>query len=72
MSESGDRNPPAEMVEVSKDEFFRHIADTPGDPMPSNKEREFTTWETRTRRVVGWSVPGWANPGVPHRYAITK
>lgn len=56
---------PAGMVIVSQDEFFAGIAATPNDPMPSQSDPYHTSWETRSRQVVGRSYPGWKNSGMP-------
>ncbi len=60
---------PSGMNEVTQDEFFAVIG--PRDIVPRN-ERTFTVWETRSRERVGWSAPGWANPGEhPSVYALS-
>lgn len=60
------------MVEVSKEEFFKALYADPRDIMPSHKDPDFTTWETRERVVWGWSCPGWKNPGERKIFAVCK
>lgn len=55
---------PEGMREVTKEEFFRllYAACTPTrDIMPSTRNREFVSWEDKSRTVWGWSFPGWGN-----------
>jgi hypothetical protein len=61
-------NTPANMHEVNKDEFYAVIG--PQDVHPATANPDCTIWETPTRQVVGWSYPGWRNPGEPKRYAL--
>lgn len=69
---SRNANVPSGMVEVSKDLFFATLFADRRDIMPRHSQRNYTTWETKSREVWGWSTPGWANPGDPKRYAIRK
>lgn len=55
---------PAGFKEVTKAEFFAVIG--PQDVNPTVQNPAFTTWETRSREVVGWSYPGWKNSGNPN------
>jgi hypothetical protein len=63
---------PAGMIEVTKDQFFSALYKDPRDIMPSNRNPNYTTWETRDRAVWGWSSPGWKNPGDPAVWAIAQ
>lgn len=49
-------HPPAGMTQLSKEEFFEALAGAPGDPMPTTKYRDHTTWETRNGLIWGWST----------------
>ena len=63
--------PPAGFVVVDEQEFFAKIG--PIDVHPSARMPFFTTWEMRDRRVIGWSFPGWKNPGaLPKVWALAK
>ncbi len=62
--------PPSGMKLVSQDEFFKALCADPRDIMPSHQEPLFTTWETKSRQVWGWSYPGWRNVGAPKLWAI--
>lgn len=44
------------MIEVTKEQFFRVIG--PMDVHPKS-ERDFSSWETRDRDVVGRTTPGY-------------
>jgi len=61
---------PADMVIVSRDEFFAYV--NPRDIVLSNHDPNHTTWETRSRVVVGRTYPGWKNPGGERTYLLTK
>ena len=61
---------PSGFVTVNKEQFFSVIG--PLDVSPCNGHREYTVWETRSRHQIGWSAPGWANPGAPKVYALTR
>lgn len=62
---------PAGMREVSRDEFFGHLYADKRDIMPTVEAREYTYWRVvSTRRVWGWSAPGWGNPQAPKCYAL--
>ncbi|CAJ0779017.1 hypothetical protein LMG7141_00829 [Ralstonia condita] len=45
---------------VTKDEFFAALYADPRDIMPLAKPN-FSTWETKTREVWGWTAPGYSN-----------
>ena len=47
------------MREVTKDQFFAVIG--PLDVQPSLQNPNHTDWETRSRQIIGRSVPGWRN-----------
>lgn len=55
--------PPDGMVAVGQDEFFALLSSEPRDVMPVHIEPEWTTWETPSRYLWGWSAPGWRNSG---------
>ena len=55
------------MREVTKAEFFAAMR---RDVHPNHGNPEVTVWETRSRDVVGKSLPGWKNPGGPRRYFL--
>lgn len=64
---------PTGMVAVTKDQFFAALYADNRDIVPSNVNPDYTTWETKTRELWGWSSPGWklsGNPNVPRCYAI--
>jgi len=63
---------PQGMIEVSKDEFFAALYADKRDIMPSVSQPNVTTWETKTRQVWGWSLPGWKNPSDAKVWAIVK
>lgn len=65
-------NPPDGMRLVSRDEFFRLLYADGRDIMPSNQAPLYTTWETKSREVWGWSYPGWRNTGEPKRFAVKE
>lgn len=63
--------PPVGFRVVTKDEFFAALYSDPRDIMPSNVSSPYyTTWETRTREVWGWTSPGWKNPRGEKIHAI--
>lgn len=67
--------PPADMVIVSKEEFFEFLRVDPRDIMPRRLEPAFTGWETPNRVVLGRSLPGWrdhGDPRVPRAYMLTE
>lgn len=62
---------PADMVEVSYEEFFAVM--NPLDVHPSLSHSDaYSVWELRDRTVVGRSYPGWKNPGDPKHYFLAK
>lgn len=63
---------PDGFAKVSTEEFYRRLYADPRDIMPNHTKRDYTTWETKSREVWGWSEPGWANPGGRKQYAIAK
>lgn len=58
------------MKEVTKEQFFASLAKDTRDIMPSHKEPEFTTWETKSGQVWGKTLPGWKNPQEQKQYFI--
>ena len=56
---------PAGMSTVSEQEFFSRLYADKRDIMPSVLDPYVTDWETRDRRRVGRSLPGWRNSGEP-------
>lgn len=56
---------PPGMRRVTQDEFFAALRADKRDIMPSHQHPLFTTWETTSRQVWGWSYPGWKNAGEP-------
>jgi hypothetical protein len=48
---------------VTRDEFYKLLYADKRDIMPTVKDPESTTWETRDGYVWGWSWPGWSNVG---------
>lgn len=62
--------PPQDMVIVERDVFFQALYADKRDIMPSVRMPYYTTWETKTREVWGWSYPGWKNLGEACVYAI--
>ncbi len=61
---------PAGMVAVSKEQFFAALNADPRDIMPHLTNPRFSTWETKSRQVWGWTAPGWQNPRDEKIYAI--
>ncbi len=62
---------PANMREVTKDEFFATLKADPRDIMPSHDNPTFTEWRVvATRAMWGWSYPGWKNVGEIKRWAV--
>lgn len=61
-------NVPTTATEVTKDEFYAAMG--PRDVHPSVREPDVTIWELRNRDVVGYSLPGWKNPGDPSRFFL--
>jgi hypothetical protein len=57
---------------VAKDEFFATLYADARDIMPSIIDSPFyTTWETKSRFVWGWTAPGWKNPSAHEKiYAL--
>lgn len=51
---------PAGFRHVTKDEFFAALYADPRDIMPLAKPN-FSTWETKSREVWGWTAPGYSN-----------
>jgi len=68
-----DSKVPEGMIEVSRVEFFDWlIRYQKSDPMPNHVEPYYTLWKTKHLSVVGWSYPGWINPGGQKRYAVKE
>jgi hypothetical protein len=64
---------PANMREVTKDEFFATLYADPRDIMPSQRNELYTVWEVVSSRAVwGWSYPGWKNVGEVKRWAVAR
>lgn len=66
---------PEGFVQCSKDEFFRLLYKTTEADgiMPHLRDKTFTTWEYKDRRVWGYDAPGWGNPGEhEHVYFVRK
>jgi len=61
---------PAGMIQVDKGEFFARLEADKRDIMPNHAHPDSTTWETTSREVWGWTLPGWKNPGDPKVYAV--
>jgi hypothetical protein len=57
------------VITVSRDEFFAYVC--PRD-IVTYSHPEYTAWETRSRVVVGRSLPGWKSPGDPKVYMLTE
>lgn len=57
---------PAGMRQVTKDEFFGAIGPLDAHPHP---HKTHSSWETKSRRVVGLSWPGYMCEG-PTGYAL--
>jgi hypothetical protein len=53
---------PSGMIEVSKEQFFAALNADARDIMPSVLSPDCTRWETKTRQLWGWSLPGWKHP----------
>ncbi|RVT90743.1 hypothetical protein EOD42_23360 [Rhodovarius crocodyli] len=66
------RTPPAHidgMRLVSKDEFFTTVGAL--NVHPRSLETFRSTWEaSNTRKVLGYSYPGWRNPGDTKAYFV--
>jgi hypothetical protein len=62
-------NVPEGMEIVSKDEFFAAVG--PRDII-TRPDREYTTWETRDRVVIGRSVPGYMASTSAKTYMLSK
>lgn len=64
---------PGGFTVVSKEDFFAYIAaDGVRDPMPHNDSPHFTSWETKSRIVVGRTEPGYRDAGLrPKVYMLT-
>lgn len=54
--------------EVTQREFFAYVG--PRDIVCSHIHPDRTLWETRDRRLVGVSYPGWKNPGGAERWLL--
>ena len=63
-------NIPEGFKQVTPEAFFAWLKRDPRDIMPSHQSPVFTSWETKSRERVGWSLPGWREPGAPRVYAI--
>ncbi len=63
---------PAGMVVVSHGEFWAYIMAATIDIMPRNTAPHYTDWETRDRRAIGRSYPGWKNPGDERGYMLAE
>jgi hypothetical protein len=64
-------NIPAGFRRVTADEFFAALYADPRDIMPCNTNSPYyTTWETKSRQVWGWTAPGWKNPRDEKIYAL--
>lgn len=61
---------PSGFTELTKDAFYKTLEMDQRDIMPSVQSPNYTTWETKSRQVWGWSYPGWKNPGEPSKYAV--
>jgi hypothetical protein len=61
-------NIPPNMREVTKEQFFAVMGPLDVNPRPG---RDFSEWETRDRRVIGRSWPGYLCQG-PTAYAIVE
>lgn len=61
---------PAGFRRVTQGEFFAALSNDPRDIMPSNMNPNFTTWETKSREVWGWTYPGWKNPREEKIFAL--
>lgn len=58
------------MKEVTQEQFFEFLKEDPRDIIPHHDHPYVTTWETPRRMVVGFSYPGWRNPGDPQKYML--
>lgn len=63
---------PAELVQVTREEFFAFIMTANYSINPSVMDPAFSSWETINRRVVGRSYPGWKYPGAPKAYQLSR
>lgn len=55
--------------EVSKEEFFKFMG--PKDVHPCPTHPNYSTWKyVGSGIIVGFSYPGWKNPGDPEKYII--
>lgn len=61
---------PKGMILVNKDTFFAALSADGRDIMPKHENSFFTTWETRSRGLWGWTAPGWKNTNAEKSYAI--
>ena len=52
---------------VPREEFFRLLYADKRNIMPSVRHPDYTTWETSARGVIGWTFPGWKDPGNPNK-----
>lgn len=59
----------SDLVEVTKDRFFAHIG--PRDVVINLNDPMRCIWETRGRRMVGVSTPGWREIG-PKAWFLTR
>jgi hypothetical protein len=60
-------NIPQGLRQVSHDEFFKLLHADKRDIMPRHSLPDYTTWETLDRTVIGWTFPGWKDPGNPNK-----
>lgn len=64
-------NAPEGYKVVTKEDFFAALTADPRDIMPCiNHSPYYTTWETKSRAVWGWTSPGWKNPGAEKIFAL--
>ena len=67
---------PEGMVVVTKEKFFELLDADPRDIMPDHPSwsppNQHNWSVVSTRKVWGWSAPGWKNPGAPEIHAVLK